>query len=489
MSPNWFATIALLIWPIVALALYRTRPVNQATLWTIIGGQLLLPVGFAIKFPGVPQFDKLLIPNVCALIGCAFIARKTIRFSNGFGLVEILLIMALIGPFITAELNSDPIVIGEFVLPAESHYDALSATVVQFVELLPFVIGRQLFRSSTDNSEILRVFALAGLLYSIPILLELRMSPQLHTWIYGYFPAGGEGFGQQVRNGGFRAVVFLGHGLMVALFIALSATASAGLLQTRTRLLRCPPAGVTAYLLIILVLCKGVAATFYGGVAVFLVRFTKPRIQLYAATIIVSIALLYPTLRAIDLFPAKLLVELASSGSQDRADSLRFRFDTEELLLARATQRFAFGWGRWGRARLYNEYSGRDETIVDGRWIITMGQFGFFGFLAEFGLLALPVFRALSAVKFAAPRSDAILLAATALLLSINIADLLPNSGLTPWTWLLAGGLLGRAEALRNSVRRNYGRSLKSGAMEFERLKPPPRRLGKILDDADGRTR
>ena len=49
-TPNWFATFALVLWPLVALILYQTRPVNQATLWTILGGQLLLPVDTAIKF-------------------------------------------------------------------------------------------------------------------------------------------------------------------------------------------------------------------------------------------------------------------------------------------------------------------------------------------------------------------------------------------------------------------------------------------------------
>ena len=48
-AQTWVAVAALLIWPLVALWLYQTRPVNQATLWTILGGYLLLPVGAAIK--------------------------------------------------------------------------------------------------------------------------------------------------------------------------------------------------------------------------------------------------------------------------------------------------------------------------------------------------------------------------------------------------------------------------------------------------------
>ena len=59
-AQNWFATVALLAWPFVALWLYQTRPVNQATLWTILGAYLLLPVGASIKLAeGIPQLDKI----------------------------------------------------------------------------------------------------------------------------------------------------------------------------------------------------------------------------------------------------------------------------------------------------------------------------------------------------------------------------------------------------------------------------------------------
>ena len=92
------------------------------------------------------------------------------------------------------------------------------------------------------------------------------------------------------------------------------------------------------------------------------------------------------------------MIETAAMIDTDRATSLKTRFDNEDLLLQRASQRFLFGWGRWGRARVYDEESGKDMSITDGRWIITIGQFGLFGFVAEFGLLILPVFRAASAL-------------------------------------------------------------------------------------------
>jgi hypothetical protein len=146
------------------------------------------------------------------------------------------------------------------------------------------------------------------------------------------------------------------------------------------------------------------------------------------------------------------MVDAAASVNEDRAGSLQFRFDNEGRLLERASQRPLFGWGRWGRSRVYDE-SGSDIGVTDGRWTITLGQFGILGFLVEFGLLAWPVFWAASALRFAESERDSVFLAALALIIAINMIDLLPNASLSPWTWLLAGALLGRAEALRSASR------------------------------------
>jgi hypothetical protein len=230
-----------------------------------------------------------------------------------------------------------------------------------------------------------------------------------------------------------------------------TAVAAAALWRAEIRALRLPPAGVTLYLGTILMLCKSLASLLYFGCLVSLIRWMKPRFQLRVATILVAITLSYPLLRVADLVPINAMIDVARSISDDRAESLKVRFDQDQRLLVRASQRLLFGWGRFGRSRVYNEY-GKDISITDGAWIITIGQFGLFGFLAEFGLLALPIFRAAAAFRFTQSASDRILLAALALVLAVNIFDLLPNASLSPWTWLVAGSLLGRAEALRAAM-------------------------------------
>src|SRR5690606_38002774 len=71
--------------------------------------------------------------------------------------------------------------------------------------------------------EILVALMVAGLAYSMPMLVEIRLSPQLNVWVYGFFQ---HGFDQMIRYGGYRPIVFLEHGLWVA-FFALMAFCSA----------------------------------------------------------------------------------------------------------------------------------------------------------------------------------------------------------------------------------------------------------------------
>jgi hypothetical protein len=419
---------------------------------------MFLPVGADIKFKMIPDFNKDSIADLTALFGCVVICGKSIKFWNRFSLSGVLILIFMFSPFVTNELNSDPIVITKtLVLPGLGIYDAGSAVIAQFITLIPFFLGRHILRDKTDTQETLRVLVIAGLLYSVFALFEIRFSPQLHTWIYGYFP---HMFAQQVRDGGFRPVVFMGHGLLVAFFFCTTAVAAAAFWRTNTRVLprlRLPAGVITAYLSTVLLLCKTAGSTLYGAILVPLVYFAKPKTQLRFAVALVSAVLLYPMLRMADLVPTQPAIDLARSISSDRAASLEDRFVTEDKLLENASQRFSFGWGRFGRGFIYD--TGGTEYSADGLWVDTLVAFGFFGFLAQFGLLSLPVFAAASALRFAESAKDQVFLSALALTLAINIFDLLPNSPLRPWTWLVAGALLGRAEALRQwaSLAKNLG--------------------------------
>jgi hypothetical protein len=450
-TANIFASSALILWPLVSIFLYRLKPIPEATLWTILAGELLLPVGTFFKIEMIPQLDKGSIPTLCALFGCMIVSGRHLQSRKKFGFIEIVVLMYLFSPVITSLLNQDFIVVGGIVLPGVGIYDGLSALLNQFIALIPFFLGRQFLREFKHTHQILNVLVVAGVAYSIPLLFEIRFSPQLHFWIYGYYPSA---FIQEMReDGGFRPMVFMGHGLLASFFAMTTVVASAALWRTNDRLFGVKAAGwFTFYLGFVLYLCKSGAATIYGLVLTPLVRLGTPKMQMRVAASLVSLALLYPLLRMTEFFPTQLLVDGAAAVNKPRAVSLQFRFEQEETLLQHASDRSWFGWGRFGRNRVYNkdwQGVGVDNSVTDGRWIITLGQFGIVGFLAEFGLLAMPVFRGMRVLKSVQSFQASLYLAAICLILAVNLIDLLPNSALSPWTWLLAGSLLGVSETAR----------------------------------------
>jgi hypothetical protein len=415
-------------------------------IWSVLGAQLLLPVAATLKFPMVPQIDKITIVSFSILAGCLIFARgEPARRYRKFGVVEALLLLYVISPIITSELNPDPIIVGNRFLPGVGLYDALSAAESALITLIPFVLGRRFLRTAEDCHNILLILTIAGLCYSIPLLFEIRFSPQIHYWVYGYYPTD---FIQTIREGGFRPMVFMGHGLLAAFFLMTGLLAATALLRNRMQIGPVPSSAAAAILGVVLLLCKSVGALIYGALGGLLIFFTRPKIQIRVATLLVAISLAYPLLRSFDLVPTTSIVNFAKSLDKERGESLEFRFVNEDQLLSRAFQRPFFGWGRYGRSRVYDLDSGKDLSVTDGRWIIDIGQFGLIGFLSEFGLLAACVLRAASSFRLVQSAKERVLFATLALIVSINIFDLLPNSGLVPWTWLISGALLGRAEAL-----------------------------------------
>jgi hypothetical protein len=449
-AANWFAYIALLAWPLVAFLLYRTRPASEATVWTILGALLLLPSQLPIKIPMIPAIDKSSVSVLSAVAGCFLFAPRLKRFGSGLGLAEILAAAYIFGPVVTSVLNNDLIVIGGRVLPGVDWYDGISALLSQTILFLPFFVGRRFLYKVEDIEIILRALALAGLLYSLPMLFEIRFSPQLSTWIYGYFPSSFDG---EIRYDGFRPVVFTNNGLTAAFFVSTAFLAAVVLWRVNSRLGKLPAGGVLAYLGALLILCKSSGALVYAIVFGFLVRWTKPATQVRVAVLLAGIAIFYPVLRMADYFPTDELVSISSTFNQERADSLKFRFEQEQQLLARASERLFFGWGRYGRNRVYEEDSGRDTSTTDGLWILMLGQFGLVGFLAQFGLLTLPIFRVGAAIKRVQSEREGIFLAALAGIAALTVIEQLPNSSVSPWSWLLAGALLGRSESIMAKAR------------------------------------
>jgi len=443
---NILAYSALFLWPIISIRLYQKRSIQEASLWVLIGGFMFLPVKTMVDLPLIPPIGKHSMPVLSAIIGCWFIKRKPINYFRHKGMLRLLSLSIVFLPFITGELNSDRLMIGGHFWPGLTHHDSLSSIIKQLLFVTPFFIGLQFFSRYENQLLMFKLLVIAGLWYSIPILYEIRMSPQIHSMIYGYFP---HSFRQQARGGGFRAVVFMGHGLWVAFFVACVLTAATALWKIREKVSRFSPASVSYFFFVVLILCKSMASLLYGLFAFILIRKISYKMQFRAAILVALLAIMYPTLSIMKVFPHQAISGIANTYmGPDRAQSLEFRFDNERLLVEHARKRFFFGWGGWGRNRVHDEETGEDLTVTDGHWIILFGTSGWLGFMAEFGMMALCIFRAKTAAKLLKDKNQQTLLAAHALIVSVIMIDQLPNASLAPWLWLMMGILLGRSEAI-----------------------------------------
>lgn len=441
---NGFSYFMLAIWPITVLYCYSTRPVQKATLWSILGGFMFLPVKTNIDLPLIPPLDKYSIPVLSSLICCRYIAKKRIVYFDNTGGFSLLVIMIFLTPYITVLNNKEVVFVGGGILNGLTNHDALSMIIDRFLLIAPFFIGRNFFRRYEDQVLLFKALIVGGLIYTLFILVEVRMSPQFHNWVYGYFP---HSFAQQKRFGGFRPVVFIGHGLEVAFFMALVLISSVGLWTTRNLVSKLKSQYLIIYILFILFICKSVASFIYGVFGWLVVFMMSIKRVIYVALMLASLAIGYPFMSITNVFPHQAIVELANEYYEERASSLEFRFDNEAALLEHANHKAFFGWGGWGRNLIYNEF-GRNTSIIDGNWILIFGQFGWVGFLTIFGLMYITVVKSVKALKYLNEKDQKQMLSVHALIVSIIMIDQLPNSSLVSFYWLIIGALYGRAEQI-----------------------------------------
>ncbi|HEY3593990.1 MAG TPA: hypothetical protein VGL13_08950, partial [Polyangiaceae bacterium] len=190
--------LALALWiPFSLLAFFIWRP-ERAAVVVILGAAMFLPErggegvvpSTYFRFPLIPYLDKENLPYVCVLFGLLLRAPGRLRNRPRERWFTVLVILLIIGAFGTALTNGDTLSYGKYrfhVIQGLTFFkdggfmafDSLLRVV------LPFFIGLTLFRSAKSVRDLLAAFAVAGLLYIPFVLVEIRMSPQFHNWIYG----------------------------------------------------------------------------------------------------------------------------------------------------------------------------------------------------------------------------------------------------------------------------------------------------------------
>jgi hypothetical protein len=164
---------------------------------------------------------------------------------------------------------------------------------------------------------------------------------------------------------------------------------------------------------------------------------TQMRVLVFLALIVA----LYPVTRVFDWFPTKQLLAVASTLGPERVQSLEFRFDNEDILLIKGSERLTFGWGGFGRERVYDAETGKDLVIQDGHWISVFGQMGLLGFACFFALLLWPLIQASRNIRKIKSRSTRQMLAGLGYITAICAVNMLPNMQFPNLQFYFAAGL------------------------------------------------
>lgn len=452
--PNPVAYMMLMLWPLICVALFVRLPVRTAVIWGILGGYLIMPPVAELNLSLVPSLNKDSIASVATFLACIAVARRPVPLVPLAWPVRALVAAFILCAVPTVLTNREPLVFEvlagsepmRFItnyVPGLGLRDILSVMIGQVIVLLPFFLGRAQLADDAGLRAIIVALAVAGLAYSLPSLLEINFAPVINIFVYGFFQ---HDFNQMIREGGFRPIVFLPHGLWLAFFMATATISAAALTRASQDKERLKWGMATLYLALVLDACKSLASLAYGLVLVPVVLFLRRKTVIRIALAIAVLAIVYPALRNLELVPLDSILEKAGAISPERAQSLEFRFMNEQQLLARAHDKPWFGWGGWGRNLVLDPETGMILTIPDGAWIIVFGTFGWLGYIAQMGLLSAPIAMAYIHARKTSPESLSDALAPIALIIAVTLTDMLLNATLTPFTWLCAGAVVGYIE-------------------------------------------
>ncbi len=437
------ANAALIIWALLSLTLFFTTRLQRAAFVTVFGAVMFLPELCWFKIPYFPPLGKEAIATLSVLLGCALRSPRRIWRLPRERWVTWLTLGMIVGGIGTWLTNTDVLVYGTVrreVLPALGFKDGMAVAAGHVLEMaVPFFLGGAIVETWEDLEDLLAFLAAAGVVYSLFAIIEMRMSPQLHLWVYGYHQH--PDFTQTYRFGGYRPMVFMAHGLAVALFFVVTLVAATAVIPLRRRIWGVSARWVARYLAVILVLCRSAGTIVYGLLAAPLAAFASSRWLRRVATGVAAVVLLYPVLRQADLFPTSAVLSVAELAGPDRRASVQFRFDNEDLLVKKARERALFGWGEYHRNEIFDD-AGHVTSVTDGAWIISLGTSGIVGFLTSFGLLVFPIWLSGRRGRLLEEESDRKLLATLALIVALTAFDLLPNGLFSNYPYFLAGALL-----------------------------------------------
>jgi len=348
--------VALLAWiPVSALFMFDQNRARGFSLAVLLG-LLLLPEAQEIELPGIPDIDKNNVAFIGVLIGSVvFHPRAFDRFTLIVG--DLLLLACLMVAFLSAYLNDEALTY------------CISRT---FTFFFGFILPVLLARIDIGTPGGVRTFLLwmiaASVVYAPFALWEFRMSPQLHTMLYGYFQ---HVFQQHFRGGFWRPIVCFSHALALGRFFAF--TAFLALLPMRKDLEQLlGPLGRWVFLAPLGGLLLSMSFGPYLVFAILVAGYFAVQRLWLLAYVLPAIAITWLLIAFIGMRPGHAFVEDIATVSAERAASLQYRLDAWQEYKSVIQFRPMFGYGGWGGGRI-------EGRATDSQMLISLLDRGFLG--------------------------------------------------------------------------------------------------------------
>ncbi|MGL1933076.1 MAG: hypothetical protein OCC45_15160 [Desulfotalea sp.] len=438
---NALVPVALLGWvPIVSWLFSKINPREAAAIAFALS-LMFLPVA-SIPLSGLPDYTK--VTATCAgILLAAWIYDQERILHFRIQPVDIPMLLWCCSPFLSSVFNG---------LGA---YDGASNLLdMLFTWAMPYFVGRIYFTDMKGLNTLGTVVFVGGLIYIPFCFVEMIMSPQLHRWTYGFHQ---HSILQSMRGGGFRPMVYMEHGLMVAMWMVSASTLGiwlryGGVLPKSFQkipflnqyLLKIPFGILLCAQLVTTALMKSTGAFLLFAIglgALFVSNKMKSALLIW---FLLCIPPTYIVTRTTGWWNGENLSSwVAEKFSEERAQSLQFRFDNETILVEKALEGTFFGWGGWNRSRVFDE-DGRDVSVTDGLWIITLGTKGIFGLVLLNVVILLPVILLLyrsTPAQWSTKEYSAV--SAMCILLLLYMIDNLLNGMINPIFMLFNGGICG----------------------------------------------
>jgi O-antigen ligase len=442
MQPNFFATFSLATYPLFVALLFATCRPAAATGLSLLIAEMVLPPGYNLPLSFPTWLGKTSIPPISALIAALLFRRSSLHNTKPFRGIESFFLLTMVFDFFTILTNFDPLHYGPTTVPGQTMRD-FSSDCVRFVfdPWIAYYLGRVMFKTSRDLVTLARMMAIAAAVYTIPILIEIRMSPQFNAWFYGY--ATMSVFGMAIRWGGYRPQVFMGNGIVMSMFMLVCTLMTFALARAKKSLWSIPPKALCAYLVVVLILCKSTGTIVYALLCLPLLMLASPRRALLVAKVLAIFVFAYPLLRMSGLLPVEDVGHVFGSFSAERRQSLEYRFEMEQKMLALTQTRPVFGMGGYGRNFVYDPITGKSQTVPDGAVIMALSNRGIAGCLAFFAPFLFAVVKATRQARRIRTRSMRHLISALALSCGVISFDLILNATLPSIFIMMFGALNG----------------------------------------------